>query len=71
MPDEPITIRGGSLTVECDHRKKKLVDVGDRHRHPSQGDITHIDIRQGKFLLATVNIENADKDTEIEIHYKV
>lgn len=72
MADEPVTIRGGSMIIECDHGNKQLVpDTGNKHKHPSKGKITHVEIREKGFTVATVYIKHPTKNTEIEIHYDV
>lgn len=73
MADEPITIRGGSLTIDCDNGNKQLIpDEGNRHRHPSaNGTIKSIEYHEGDRLLGVLNVTEASNETQIIIRYEV
>ncbi len=65
MPDEPISIKGGSLQIESSKKLKESNGTGGKHNydHPDSGKITGVDI-DGKFY-------PAHEKSLIVIHYDV
>jgi hypothetical protein len=65
MPDDAITIKGGSLKIEC---SKKFTEANEsngkfRYDHPSNGQITSVEIDGTTYP--------ANQNSTIVIHYEV
>ena len=65
MPDEPISIKGGSLHIECSKKLKESNGTDGKHNydHPDSGTITGVDIDDTFYP--------AHEKSEIVIHYEV
>jgi hypothetical protein len=74
MPDETVTIRGGSLTIQCHGGGRFREETGPHgsiyhHPNPEKGEITSVEIfDQGS--PQKISIQNP-KSTRIVIHYNV
>lgn len=65
MPDEPISIKGGSLQIESSKKLKESNGTGGKHKydHPDNGQITGVDIDGKPYP--------AHQGSVIVIHYEV
>ncbi len=78
MPDQEVVIRGGSLYIEPKKLKKELKrkkkpDGDYEYEYPDAGDITTVDITNGRIISAEplkIEITNS-KGCIITIHYEV
>lgn len=74
MPDETVTIRGGSLTIRC-HQGRRLREEtgpqGSTYHHPNtdKGEIGSVEIFDGS-TPQKIAIQNP-KAVRIVIHYEV
>lgn len=77
MPDEPITGRGGSLTLTCCGGKKELTKKagpkGEHEcHHPSKGTIVSVEVvNDGNGKRFDPILVTGSPATEIVIHYEV
>lgn len=65
MPDDPITIKGGSLYIESKKKLRENNGTGGKYKydHPDSGKITSVDIDGTNYP--------ARQDSTIVIHYDV
>ncbi len=65
MPDDPISIKGGSLHIECSKKLKEKNGTDGKHKydHPDKGKITGVDIDGKPYP--------AHQGSVIVIHYDV
>jgi len=65
MSDEPITVKGGSLKIECQKKLKENNGTGGKYNydHPDSGRITSVEID---------GVEHAaNQNSVIVIHYDI
>ena len=74
MADEPVVGKGGSLELDCCGGQKELShrqgDGGHKYHHPSQGNMTSVEVDDGTGTIHTTQIANPQK-AKVVIHYEV